>query len=319
MKTNEERPLTWLEEAMQIHPRQVFELDADDPTQLIIRPERNKRPTPPVGDKSLSELVKSMEDLGIDGQPAQLQPCRATLNEDGVADLYMGFRRARAVQTHNAGLPADSPDRWLLHVVIDERPLAESEVTLRTIAENAFRKDLTPLQKTEVINDLLADNYTLRDISEKIGMSIGAVSTYAKFSLLPANAKKLLAADKMGYSAAEDFVKMLPARAELAADEDGSVLKAAQDKIAKQVDKATNKTSGKVTANSADAATRKAADETGKAPVNQTQRKTKAILSEIAAQVEKSGADAPETAKLNAIAKFVNGGSMKALIKALVA
>jgi hypothetical protein len=43
----------------------------------------------------------------------------------------------------------------------------------------------------------------------------------------------------------------------------------------------------------------------------------KEILSEIVAQIEKEEAGSPICNRLMAVEKFVNGGSMKALVKAL--
>lgn len=296
---------------MTVNAKQVFSLNPDSADELLVRPERNKRSTPPVGDKSISDLLGNMEDLGIDGKPCQLQPCRATLNDDGVADLYLGFRRARAVQTHNRGLKVDDPNFWLLSVIIDEFELSEAEITKRTIAENAYRRGPNLLEITEVIKGLIADGQTMKDISATMNIAVGAVSVYNRFDLLPPAAKKLMASGKMGYSTAEDYVtRFLPKREALLADEDGSVLAKAQARITAMIDK------GATTSKDVDTATRKMADATGKGPLNKTQRNAKGMLTEIKAQRAKSVEGSYEAAALDAISEFIGGGSMKKLLKA---
>ena len=229
------REITWIEQAIRENPNQVFQLNPDDPNELVIRVERNKRPVPPVGDKSLSDLISSMENLAGDNDTGQLQPCLATLNENGIPDLYIGFRRARAIQTRNKGV--QEGQRVRLNVIITDRILTEDQVGIRTIAENAYRVDPTPMQKSEIITGLLDQGLTLKDVSSKVNMAVSAVSVYARFSMFPANAKKALQTGKMQYSGAESLVAMLPKREELAADEGGELLKKAQDKIAAMTDK----------------------------------------------------------------------------------
>jgi ParB-like chromosome segregation protein Spo0J len=314
------REMTWIEQAMQENPDQILRLDPDDESQLLIITEpyeghpfgHNTRPTPAVGDKSLAALIQNMEELTDEGSNdfGQLQPCAAVLNENGVADLYFGFQRARAMQTRNQQRRAEGLLPFTLNVIITNRRLSEDELLSRSLAENSFRSDPTPMQVAELIHSLQVQNMGVVEIGKKIGKSAGAVSTYSRFNLLPANAKKLLNSGKMQYTGGENLVAMLPKAAELKTDEDGSVLAAAQAKISKAVDKLVEQGSGSVKSQAA-------ATEARESGAASRQRKVKEILSEIVSQIEKEEAGSLIANRLRAVEKFVNGGSMKALVKAL--
>ena len=310
-------PLTWMQQAISENPMQILEVNPDDATEILIRPERNvgrAGHVPDIGDKSLSEMIANMEEhTNEDARDfGQLQPGAATFNEAGTLDLYFGFRRARAVQTRNVARAAAGMLPILYKVMVTDRVLTEDEINARSLAENSIRLDPTPMQISEVVTSMQAKGKRVVDIAKAIGKSIGAVSTYSRFSLLPANARKALnTPGKMNYSVGEDLVGMLPKGKELAEDADGSLLASAQDKIAKHVDKLLEKGGGAVKSSDSD----KAARDAGGAS---KQRTTKQVLNEVGAYLESDAvAGSPVAKRLQALEKFIAGGSMKAFVKAI--
>lgn len=298
-----------LREAFEANPDQVFELDPNDPKQLIVNPERNARgSTPDIGDPSLHDL---MEQIATRGQEV---PGLATLNDDGVADLYAGFRRARSCQSYEQPI--------LFRVIITKTVMNDADAYLASLSENVHRVDMTIMQKVGACLRLASEpfNYKVEQIAKAMGMkSKGAASTYLRFALLPANAKKALDNGKLSYPGAEKMLGLLPKRGE--EDADGEKLKAAQAKISTLVDRELAK-GAKVSAANVDKATRKMADSTGKGPANKTQRKVRGIVSEIeerVAALKEIDTKAAERARngLAAFKKYVNGGSITALVKAL--
>jgi len=279
--THAQRAATDLEVAYYDNPRQVFALDPNDSTVVLIRPERNTRPTPAIGDKSLKELAADIGEMGFNQVPAL-----ATLDaETGAADLYDGFRRARAVQTWNKANP-DKPATLQVLIVAEELPYAE--VIRRSLGANTQRLDLNLLDRTNALVLLMSEaggDLTLADAAKVMNMSKGAASVYVRFDLFPAIAKKALANGKLTYSAAEKLMGLLPSREALLADETGEVLAKAQERIKKMLEK--ELASGdKVSTGSVDQATRNVADASGKKRANTRQRTSKAVLRDIDAYVK---------------------------------
>lgn len=307
---------SWIAQQFKENPNQVFDLDPDNPDELLVRPERNARGfTPEVGDKSLTDL---MGKLITEGQSV---PSLATLNADGVADLYAGFRRARSIQTHNADPGAELKT---LRVLITTRIMTEEEVFLQSLSENVDRQDMTVMQRVAALLRLTSEpmSMSLSAAGKVMNMSKGAASTYLRFDQFPDVLKKALDAGTISYKGAERYVSLLPKREQLQAAEDGgaALLKKAQDRIAASVTGLLAK-GKKVKAGDTDAATRKLADSGGKV-ANKTQRRSTLVIKEIDEMIAAVGEDASKAsqklaATLAAFKKFVNGGSMKALVKVL--
>lgn len=319
---------TWIEDAIAQNPNQILELDPANPEELIVNPARNSRPTPPIGDKSLRAFAAELAKV-------QLMPGLATINEAGAADLYAGFRRVRALQTWNQskGLSFGQPGYKLYRVLITVNEIDETDILVRSLAENVFRQDMMPLEKTDALKRLMSapHNLTLKQSAEKLNMSAGGASTYLRFDLFPLNAKRAMSTGKLGYGSAEKLIKFLPDRVKLAADEDGTVLAKAQERIDKMVAKELA-AGGSVSTRAVDQATRsmqvegEASEdgEEGTTParsMNKTQRKTKVVIAEIDEYIASLPEDRTEMEwpeyYLAAFKKFVNGGALKSLVKTL--
>lgn len=324
--------LTWLAQAFAENPDQVFSIDPFDKSVLLIDPARNSRgSTPEIGDKSLNPLIEDIETIG------QTTACFTILNSQGVAELYAGFRRARAVQTlRQAQIKADGDaghgtvDPWLLRAVITPGILTPQEIFERSLSENVFREGMTIMQKVSALEQLTGGEpgfgLTVTAAAKKMNMSKASASIYLRFSLLPSVAKRALNTfnkegnPKLPYSAAESYVALLPSSKEMEDEPEeaaGALLSKAQEKIAALVEKELAK-HGKVTGAAADKATRKTVDAGGK-QANTKQRRSSMIISEVDEELEKAktaGAEALGT-RLAAIRKYVNGGSLKAMVKAL--
>lgn len=305
-----------LAEMFAANPNQVFDLNPDDPNELLIRPERNSRGfTPEIGDKVLSGLIERITSIG------QNVPCLATLTDDGVADLYAGFRRARSIQTHNA---TEGAEPMLLRVLITPTQLTDFEVYERSLSENVDRENMSIMQRVNALLCLTEppNNLSLANAGKKLNMSKALASVYVRFSQFPANAKRALDSGKLTYGAAEKLVALLPKREVLEAEGGDEALDKAQQKIASYVDAQLAKGKGPVKRSDADKATRKMAGADGKTVANKTQRRTAVVIRELDDQIEVTKAIMGKAAEvtvglLAAFKKFVNGGSMKALLKSL--
>lgn len=301
---------TWLSEAFAENPDQIFEVDPFDDGIIIVDPKNNSRGyTPEIGSKELSALIEDMEEKG------QTTPGFATLSEDGRAVLYAGFRRLRAIQT----MAKTSDGKSMYRLIVTNDVLTEQEMFERSLSENAFRTDMTIMQRVAALERLTGgeEGLSLTAAAKKMNMSKAQASPMLRFSLFPVVAKKALNNGNLGYKAAEKLVSLLPSAAEIASepeDQAGQLLTKAQEKIAKEVERLLAK-EGKVSSTAVDKSTRKMADSTGK-QANQTQRRASLIVSEIE-EYKASKPDAPETMMLLAFKKYVNGGSMKSLVKAL--
>lgn len=323
------RQTTWIEDAITQNPNQILELDPANADELVVNPARNSRPTPAIGDKSLRAFAAELAKV-------QLMPGLATINERGAADLYAGFRRVRALQTWNQskGLTVGQPGYRLYKVLITTSEVDETDILVRSLAENVFRQDMMPLEKTDALKRLMTapHNLTLKNAAERLNMSAGGASTYLRFDLFPLNAKRAMSTGKLGYGSAEKLIKFLPDRVKLAADEDGTVLAKAQERIDKMVAKELA-AGGSVSTRAVDQATRsmaadgEAGEGEGEATagagksLNKTQRKTKVVLAEIDEYIAslpegRAEMDWPEF-YLEAFKKFVNGGALKTLVKTL--
>jgi len=319
---------TWLAEAFAQNPDQIFNLDPFDESVLKIDPSRNARgSTPEIGDKSLTNLIANIEEIG------QSTPCFATLDENGVAWLYAGFRRARAIQTLEKLRRAAKQDNpWLLRVLITPGMLSELEVMERSLSENVFRDDLTMMQKAVALNQLVDNGLTLEQAGVKMNMKKSTASIYARFVMFPAITKKAMTSGVITYNGAEKMVALLPTRKQLSdepEEQQGELLKAAQDKIAALTQKLLL-AGGGVGGAKVDKATRKMKDAKG-GQANKRQRKPSLILQEIGEQLavlkpvvdegenkEVRAAAGVITDRLTAIKKYIGGGiGMKALVKAL--
>jgi hypothetical protein len=341
MTAKTETPKTWLVQAFAENPDQVFSLDPFDESLLRIDPARNSRgSTPEIGDKSLTALIEDIETIG------QTTACFAALDEAGVADLYAGFRRARAVQTlrqRQVENGTDAPTNpYMLRVVITPGILTPQEIFERSLSENVFREGMTIMQKISALRQLTSGEpgfgLTLTAAAKKMNMNKGSASIYLRADLFPAIAKKAMntfdanGEPKLGANAIRNLVNLLPSSKDMEAEPDemaGTLLSKAQEKIARLVQKMLDK-SGKVSGAESDAVTRKVKDSKGE-QANKRARPTKLIVSEIdeelgklketaaaegAAKAEKEAAE-QLAMLLAAVKKFANGGSMKALVKAL--
>jgi ParB-like chromosome segregation protein Spo0J len=301
-----ERQPTALEVSARSNPWQVHRIDPDDASQLLIITDnwdgrhpygRNTRPTPPVGHASLSDLIRNMEDHTDEasGDYGQLQPAGAVLNPDGIAELYFGFNRARAIQTRNIARRAQGLPPIPLNVIITDRELTEKEIVARSLAENAFRKNPSLLQVAETVAAMKTEGLGVVEIGKRIGVQASKVSNMSRFVLFPANVKRALAAGKLDYSGAIKLIPMLPKSAALKTDEGGKLLQAAQERIAARWDGIAGGKGRRTPA---------------------AHRKAKQMLSEIGAAVDKeAGSDAGR--RLESVAKYIDGGGFKALVKAL--
>ena len=314
------RALSAIEEAVSVNPYIVLRLNPDDPTQLLIRPERNTRGTPDVGDKSILNLANNIGELGFNHQPALATIDPAT----GAADLYAGFKRARAVQTWNRDHPDNPVD---LRVMVTDTISTEQQVFEMSLSENAFREDMNLMEKCAALMHLMSPeggDYSCAEAGRRMNLSKAEASILARCEFLPNVAKKALVSGKLTYTGAEGLVALLPRPAKgqslkqmVEADEDGSGLKEAQDKIAKLVTKQLEAT-GKVRATDVDTATRKTAGADGKV-ANKTQRASHVTVKELKAWLEaqEEGSEDAAIPRVNAVLKFIGGGTMKALIKGL--
>ena len=307
------RKPTPLEVAVRADPYRIHRLDPDDPAQVSIVTEdwdgqhphgRNTRPTPPVGDKSLTDLIRNMEDSSHDdsGDYGQLQPSCAVLNKDGVAEIYFGFRRARAIQTRNvarreAGLPPIP-----LNVIITERILTEDELVARSLAENAFRLDPSPMQIAETVAAYQAKGMGIVEIGKRIGKGKSAVSVYSRFNLLPADARRALADRRIAYPDGERLSKILPSGSVEYLRANPDLLIKPHARISARLAQMLNKGIVKP-------------EETEPAPAKK-QRKIKSILKDLEGQVEKDG-ESKAGQRVAAVLKYINGGGFRALVKAL--
>lgn len=298
------RVKTWIEAALEANPNQIFELNPDDPGELLVHADRNSRPTPPIGDKSLKDLITDIERMGQNQVPAL-----ATLNVDGVADLYAGFKRARSVQTlRKAG------SSILLRVIITAGVQDEVEAYVRSVSENSQREDMNLMEKCgSLIHLMKSCGKSMKEAAQICRLSMGAASVIARFDMLPENAKKAIAQGKCSYNSGVLFVGMLPKREEILADESGEVLAAAQAKIMKMVDKELS-AGGKVSTKNVDAATRKEGAD-GKA-ANKKQRRPSQMVSELDQEIE-GPANKAIVSTLKAIKVWINGGTTAALLKKL--
>lgn len=301
------RDLTWIEQAMAENPNQLLEVDPNDETTITIRPERNSRPTPAIGDKSLRSLINDIASIG------QQLPGLATVNENGVLDLYAGFRRARAVQTYLQ----ENPDSALTYrVLVTTTVLAPQEAFERSLSENVQREDMKPLERTAAIRTLMTDySMSTKQVAAKMNMSPGSVSVYSRLELLPAVAKKACNDGRITYNYMEKCVQLLPKQWDIEKDESGELLATAQAAIEKMVIAELGKGSAKPAG--------KKEGEEGKAEAAGAKNRTsKQVLAEITTSIDafvesgkKEDADVLKT--LKAFSKFVQGGSLNALVKAL--
>ncbi len=315
------RPATELEQAVSANPNQVFYIDPDDTTRLRVLPERNSRPTPAVGAKELAGLMSNIADIG------QHSPALAVLAEDGVAELYAGFRRARAVQSLNA---AGCEPPLLLKVIITDEILTEDQVRERSLSENVYRTDMTMVDRINAIKEFLRPNaegettrqpLTVKETAARMNMSTGSVSTYYKFDLFPPIAKKAMVAGTLNYAAAEKLSQLLPDRKTIAAEAaEGSTasLDIACAKIEKELVKAKE---GKVNTRAVDSAVRSdqedAEEKGGGKTSGMRQRTTKQALNEMATLADAYESDTKIAVALNAFQKFLAGGSTAKLAKTL--
>jgi ParB-like chromosome segregation protein Spo0J len=327
VETEAARELTWIEQAVAENPNQVLVLDGNNLNELIIDPTRNSRGfTPDIGDKSLGPLIEQFvgvqqDDGSFIGGIGQHTPCFATLNDDGVAVLYAGFRRARALQTIAA---RNADKRAFVRVLITPGVVDELDVFERSLSENVFREDMTVMQKVEALKYLTdpLSGLTVELAGKKLNMTKGQASLYLRFDMFPAAVKQALENDKLPVRAAINYVSVLPKAKELAAEGGDALLKKAQDKIAAMVANQLTKSKGKkVVSSSVDRQTRQVAGADGKV-ANKKQRSVKLIITEIDEQTEALKASEAKAAQkvvemLAALKRYVNGGSLKALVKAL--
>ncbi len=105
-------------------------LYTDFPENILIDPELNGRHE----DTSVEDLASDIETNGQD------EPVVVRKNDDGMAVLVFGHRRWRAICLLNERNP-----QALRKIVFTYQNLSEMEAFMRAIAENRFRRDVSPI------------------------------------------------------------------------------------------------------------------------------------------------------------------------------
>jgi ParB family chromosome partitioning protein len=138
---------------------------------------------------ALQELATSIQNQGFYGY------LLARPAEDGYQIAY-GERRLRASKL--AGLST------LPLVIRDFNDFQMMEVA---VTENVIREDLNPMEEAEAYQHLVNANYSLRKISERVGKSIGHISTLLSLHK-EADIAEALRFERIGVWAAREIAKV---------------------------------------------------------------------------------------------------------------
>lgn len=152
----------------------------------------------------VSSLADSIKTLG------QMQPVGVSRTEDGKLKLEWGYRRYRAVQYINEHL-ADGESPTLLACVIqnDGQPVADVEAFLRNIAENAARKEPTPIDHAHAVARLCDEfGFSVREAGARLGKSGAWASSTRRLLELPSQIQKKVDAGTVPVAAAYDYLTM---------------------------------------------------------------------------------------------------------------
>ncbi len=136
--------------------------------------------------------AKSIEELAADiVENGQIAPVvvRASMNGDASHapySLVAGFRRMRALAHAIGSLGYDKP---ILARMIEAD---DTQASVTNLAENVRRKDLSPMDMSYAINELLKTGMPQKDVGKKFGKSQGWVAqVYRLVSLRPDLQKKI--------------------------------------------------------------------------------------------------------------------------------
>ena len=178
------------------------------PDKIIVDPTRNGRTAPrKESDADVKELAKAI------AQDGQMQPGEVLLDIDGHMYLTFGFGRIAAINSLNA--TRKTSDKLLFQCYVRT---GFDTVTgrVRNANENWKRKELTVLDKAQIVNDLMGEPFKLNQIqiAQRLGISKASCSNYVKVSAFPQTVKDLMGAngnpEVLGRKAAMDLC-VLPA------------------------------------------------------------------------------------------------------------
>jgi len=143
-------------------------------------------------ESELTGLARSISENGV------LQPL--LVRRDGEALIVVdGERRLRAAR--DAGLKE-------VPIIIDERPLSDSEVTQRQLVLDAQRSGLGPLERARAIDTLMRDTaWTGAQVAVKLGISPATVSRLLTLLVLPADVQSKVESGKIPASSAVELAR----------------------------------------------------------------------------------------------------------------
>lgn len=143
--------------------------------------------------ETIQGLAESLKEIG------QLQPIRIRK----VGDKFLivdGERRYRAAR--KAGMTT-------LAVIIEDKELNKGELIQRQLIANCQREELTPLEKSRAIRDLMdATGWNASQVSAKLGVSNATTTRLLSLLNLPAALQRKVEQGQIAVSAAYELAKV---------------------------------------------------------------------------------------------------------------
>jgi ParB/RepB/Spo0J family partition protein len=187
-------------------PNKVWELV---PQTIIADPTRNGRvEVRKATDPDVKELADAIKEHG------QMQPGEISLMPDGKMFLDFGFGRFAAIELINSTRNIEDQLPFLARVRVVTSDVSEAATSrVRNAVENWKRKELTVMDKAQIVADLMAPPLSLSqaDVVRRLGVkSRTSVSMYAKLAALPQTGKDAIHAGKITPKRAYE-IAVLPA------------------------------------------------------------------------------------------------------------
>ena len=157
-----------------------------EPGEIIVDPSRNGRTSPRKdSDSDVKELARAIAENG------QMQPGEVLLDNDGKMYLIFGFGRLAAINLLNETRHLADKLPFLAYVRTGFDTITGR---VRNATENWKRKELTVLDKAQIVADFMAPPFSLNQtqISQRLGIAKATVSNYVKVAAFPQMVKDLM-------------------------------------------------------------------------------------------------------------------------------